>query len=45
MKDEKQKAGRANIRTVKRPSPHNSDTRLGHVGQGVANIVIRVQVG
>lgn len=33
------------VRTVKRPSPNNSDTSLGHVGESVVDVIIRVQVG
>lgn len=41
-RNERRKVERANAGTVERPSPHNCDTGRGHVGQSVANIVIRV---
>jgi hypothetical protein len=31
------------IRTVKGPSPNHSNARLGHVGEGVRDVVVRVQ--
>jgi hypothetical protein len=32
------------IRTVKGPSPNHSNACLGHVGEGVRDVVVRVQV-